>query len=159
MLSAQSFGQVVVDYSNKLSVAAASQQLVSTKKGQAIDTAAVRKLCLPTANFTVVGVEDDNFMHETISLNDYLIMLTDPYYTQGYFEQGTGFVEEEYNGIAHIMQSFEGIDSEEESGKGVNSYQLVFSDGRWWIANTIWSMSAEDGKDIPKKYFANATKN
>jgi len=54
-----------------------------------------------------------------------------------------------------VIQSLEGVDSENETGKGVGSYQLVYSEGRWWIANMVWAMSSDDGKDIPKKYLKN----
>ena len=129
-----------------------TQRVISVVPGQEIDTAYFRTLFLPTAHFTVVGEEDGSFMHETMDLNDFLVTLTDEYYTLGYHEEATGEVIEEYNGIAQIIQSFEGVDSENEKGKGVGSYQLVYSGGRWWIANMIWTMSSDDGKDIPKKY-------
>ena len=67
-------------------------------------------------------------------------------------EESTGEIVDEYNGMAQVIQSFEGVDSENETGKGVGSYQLVYSEGRWWIANMVWAMSSDDGKDIPKKY-------
>ncbi|WP_439130185.1 hypothetical protein [Polaribacter sp.] len=132
-----------------------TQQLVSVKKGQKIDTAAFRKLFLPTAHFTVVGKEDGKQIHETMNLNDFLESLTDEYYTQGYFEVNQGQIIEEYNGIAQVIESFYGKDSEGVKGYGVNSYQLIYSNDRWWIANMIWTMSLNEGKDIPKKYLKN----
>lgn len=132
-----------------------TQQLVSVKKGQKIDTAAFRKLFLPTAHFTVVGKENEKQIHETMNLNDFLESLTDEYYSQGYFEVNQGQIIEEYNGIAQVIESFYGEDSDGVKGYGVNSYQLIYSNNRWWIANMIWTMSNDDGKDIPKKYFKN----
>nr|WP_297788776.1 hypothetical protein [uncultured Allomuricauda sp.] len=129
-----------------------TQRVISVEKGQVIDTAYFRTLFLPTAHFSMVGQEDGVFMQETMGLDEFLTTLTDEYYSMGYHEEGMGEIVDEYNGIAQVIQSFEGMDSENETGKGVNSYQLVYSGGRWWIANMVWSMSSDNGKDIPKKY-------
>lgn len=132
-----------------------TQKIVSIKKGEQIDTAAFRKLFLPTANFTVVGEENGKKIHETMSLNEFLETLTDDYYSKGFFESGTGEIIENYKGIANVMQSFYGKDSDGVKAYGVNSYQLIYSDKRWWIANMVWTMSNNNGKDIPKKYVKN----
>ncbi len=132
-----------------------TQRLVSVKEGEKIDTASFRKLFLPTANFTVVGVENGKQIHETMTLNEFIETLTDEYYSKGYFETNKGQIIEEYNGIAHVIQSFYGEDSDGVRDYGVGSYQLVYSNNRWWIANMIWTSSRNKGKDIPKKYFKN----
>ena len=90
-----------------------------------------------------------------MDLDSFLASLTDDYYSNGYFETGTGKIVEEYNGIAQVIQSFYGKDSEGEEGHGVNSYQLIYSNNRWWVVNMVWTMSEQKGKDIPKKYLKN----
>lgn len=142
-------------YKNIESIVAETQKIVSVKPGQKIDTAYFRTLFLPTANFTVVGEEEGKSLYETMSLNDFLDTLSDEYYTKGFTEVGKGHIIEQYKGIAHVIQSFYGEDSDGEKGWGVNIYQLIFSDDRWWIANMVWTMSDQDGKDIPKKYLKN----
>ncbi|SDQ74816.1 hypothetical protein [Flagellimonas zhangzhouensis] len=129
-----------------------TQRVISIEKGQVIDTAYFRTLFLPTAHFSMVGQEDGEFMQETMGLDEFLATLTDEYYSNGYHEAGMGAIVEEYNGMAQVIQSFEGMDSENETGKGVNSFQFVYSEGRWWIANMVWAMSYDNGKDIPRKY-------
>ncbi|MCR9228633.1 MAG: hypothetical protein NXH90_14545 [Flavobacteriaceae bacterium] len=127
-------------------------RVISVEKGQVIDTAYLRTLFLPTAHFSMVGQDNGVFMQETMGLGEFLGTLTDEYYSLGYHEESMGEIVEEYNGIAQVIQSFEGRDSDNVTGKGVNSYQLIYSEGRWWIANMVWAMSADDGKDIPIKY-------
>ena len=129
-----------------------TQRVISIAPGQVIDTAYFRTLFLPTAHFSVVGKEDGEYSQETMGLDEFLETLTDEYYSLGYHEESTGEIVEEYNGMAQVIQSFEGLDSDNETGKGVGSYQLVYSEGRWWIANMVWAISLDDGKDIPKKY-------
>ena len=154
-ISLHVFSQDKSIFQNIEKLASETQRLVSVKKGEQIDTAAFRKLFLPTAHFTVVGVEEGKRIHETMSLNEFIKTLTDEYYSNGYFETSKGQVIEEYNGIAHVIASFYGEDSEGIKGYGINSYQLIYSDNRWWIANMVWTSSLDDGKDIPKKYWKN----
>lgn len=132
-----------------------TQRVITVEPRQKIDTAYFRTLFLPSAHFSVVGQENGEYMQETMGLDEFIMTLTDEYYTNGYHEVGTGEIIEEYNGMAQVIQSFEGQDSEGESGKGVGSYQLVYSEGRWWIANMVWAISVDDGKDIPAKYLKN----
>lgn len=142
-------------YQDVRSLVNETQKIVSVKKGQKIDTAYFRTLFVPTARFTVVGEEDGKKLHETMTLDDFLMSLSDEYYTNGYFETGEGDIIEEFNGIAHVMQSFRGKDSEGEEGWGVNSYQLIYSNNRWWIVNMVWTMTAKGKEGIPKKYLKN----
>jgi hypothetical protein len=129
-----------------------TQRVISIARGQKIDTAYFRTLFLPTATFTVVGQDQGVHSHETMDLREFLETLTDDYYSNGYHEEATGEIIEEYNGIAQVFQSFKGVDSENVVGKGVGSYQLIYSGGRWWIANMIWAMSSSNGQGIPQKY-------
>ena len=139
-------------FQNVKSLVDETQKVISVKKGEKIDIAYLRTLFLPTANFTVVGEENGKKLHETMNLNDFLESLTDEYYSNGYFEIGKGEIIEQFNGIAQVIQSFYGKDSEGEEAWGVNSYQLIYSNGRWWIANMVWTMSPNGKKGIPKKY-------
>ena len=134
---------------------AETQKIISIKKGQKIDTAYFRTLFLPTANFTVVGEEGGKKLHETMNLNDFVETLTDEYYSNGYYEVGKGHIIEQYKGIAQAIQSFYGEDSEGEKNWGVGSYQFIYSQDRWWIANMIWTMSDNGKKGIPNKYLNN----
>ena len=59
---------------------------------------------------------------------------------------------DEYNGIAHAFQTFEGrVLESDESGRGINSYELVFYENRWWITSLLWTLE-DDSHPIPEKY-------
>lgn len=132
-----------------------TQKIISVKKGQQIDTARFRTLFLPTAHFTVVGEENGKQLHETMNLKAFLETLSDEYYSNGYYETGKGHIIEQYNGIAQVIQSFYGEDSEGEKGWGVNSYQLVKTGKHWRIANMVWSMSPKGEEGIPSRLLEN----
>ena len=126
---------------------------ITIEKGEKMDTAAVRKLFHPSAILTVA----DSSSAETISLDDFLVLLKDPYYENGYLEKEIYKVVDTYNGIAQVFQSFYGKDSEGSEIRGINSYQLVYFEDRWWISNLTWTFETEENP-IPDKYLNKKTK-
>ena len=120
---------------------------ITIEKGEKMDTAAVRNLFHPSAILTVA----DSTNAETASLDDFLNLLKDPYYEQGYLEKEIHKVVDEYNGIAQVFQSFYGKDSEGVNERGINSYQLTYYSGRWWIVSLLWTIES-DNAGIPAKY-------
>ena len=95
-----------------------THKTVSVKFGQLIDTAYFRTLFLPSARFTVVGEEDGKKLHETMDLDEFISTLRDEYYQKGFKEISKGIVTEEFNGIAQMIQSFYGEDSDGVKGWG-----------------------------------------
>jgi len=120
---------------------------ITIEKGEKMDTAAVRSLFHPYAILTVA----DSTNAETVSLDDFLNLLKDPYYDQGYLEKEIHKVVDEYNGIAQVFQSFYGKDSEGTKERGINSYQLTYYGGRWWIVSLLWTIES-NSEQIPAKY-------
>lgn len=128
-------------------------RLQSGKSGQTRNWKALRNLFLSTATFTILNTSDS--LHqptETVSLDDFIELMHDDYYEEGYLEYETGKIIDEFNGIANVFQSFYGKDSKNEEARGINSYQLVYFGKRWWIANLLWTLETDKVK-IPKKYF------
>lgn len=130
-----------------------SLRLISSEKEKTKNWEAIRNLFLPTATFTILNDNNDSFPQpvETITLNDFINLLHDEYYEQGYIEYEMGKTVDEFNGIANVFQSFYGKDSEGNEERGINSYQLVYFNNRWWIANLLWTLETKKVK-IPKKY-------
>jgi hypothetical protein len=113
-------------------------EIISVDKGESIDLDKFRNLFVPNAQFSMLMPNDSIPQPlETVSLEEFTEMLDDPYYEQGYLEYELGKVVDEYNGIAHVFQSFYGKDSENVEGRGITSYQLVFFNDRWWIVNIL----------------------
>ncbi|MCF8332042.1 MAG: hypothetical protein K9H84_06285 [Bacteroidales bacterium] len=57
---------------------------------------------------------------------------------------------DEYNGIAHVFQSYE-ASGDFGSERGMNSYQLIFDGKRWWITSILWTDN-KNGIPIPENY-------
>jgi hypothetical protein len=124
---------------------------ITIEKGEKMDTAAIRKLFHPSAQFTVLMHLEFGPYAESASLDDFIDMLTDPYYQEGYLEKEIHKVVDEYNGIAQVFQTFYGRDSDGIEERGINSYQLAYYQDRWWIVSMLWTLET-DKERIPKKY-------
>jgi hypothetical protein len=69
----------------------------------------------------------------------------------GFWEREVRHRTEVFGNIAHVLSTYEsrvgGPDTEPVS-RGVNSFQLVRTAGRWWLASTVWDVEAP-GNPIP----------
>lgn len=130
-------------------------EIITVDKGENINLEKFRNLFIPTARFAILN-HDDSMPQpfESISLDEFIEMLDDPDYSQGHLEYEIGKVVDEYNGIAHVFQSFYGKDSENVEERGITSYQLVFFNDRWRTVNILWPTDG-NGVEIPEKYKAN----
>lgn len=69
-----------------------------------------------------------------------------PLYARDGFEEYTiGLQIQEFNGIASAFQSFycKNLTGTYEN-RGVNSYQLIYSQNRWWISSVLFTNETED---------------
>ncbi len=129
-----------------------SLELINTEPGEKIDTEKYKSLFSPSARFTVLyGESDFPSPSESVSLDKFIELLKDPYYEAGYTEVSTGMVTEQFNGLAHVFQTAYAKDSEGEEARMVSSYQLLYYENRWWIANVTWAPFDVD-TEIPSKY-------
>ena len=61
---------------------------------------------------------------------------------------------ETFGNIAHVWSTYESRYSPQDPvpfSRGINSFQLVNHDGRWWVVTIFWDMEREDNT-IPSKY-------
>jgi hypothetical protein len=127
-------------------------KLVSGEKGKPRNWDALRNLFLPTARFTVLNHRDSALQPvETVGLEEFIELMHDDYYEQGYLEYEISKKIEQYNGIASVFQSYHGRDSEKLEETGINCYQLVYFRQRWWVASLLWTGDS-NGVKVPKKY-------
>ena len=104
--------------------------LVSSEKGKQRDWERFRNLFLPTAQFTVVNHSDSIPQAvETVSLEEFISLMHDAYYDNGYLEFEINKVVNEYNGIANVFQTFHGKDSE-----GLEGTESIVTN--WFILTT-----------------------
>lgn len=72
---------------------------------------------------------------------------------QGFFEQQTNLIVEEFGDVAHAFTTYEKgpFEPRQIIGRGVNSVQLVKRDGRWWVLSITWDEENTSGP-LPPRY-------
>ena len=109
-----------------------------------------RHLFTEQAQVTMIKhIENDNEI-EIISIDSFLERMAPGLAAFDFLEYETGKVVDEYNGLAQVFQSYVVKQGPVEE-RGINSYQLVYSQNRWWISALAWS-SNNNGQDIPEAY-------
>jgi hypothetical protein len=126
--------------------------IISGEEGKKRDLEALRNLFLPTAQLTVLNHTDEiPVPSETVSIDDFIDLMKDPYYDKGFVEYEIGKTINEYNGMANVFQAYYVKDGDGEEERGITSYQLIFFDDRWWIAHVMWTGDS-NGVPVPEKY-------
>lgn len=128
-------------------------KVINGEKGKTRNWQAFKSLFLSTVRFTAVNPEG-NGSYETADLNEMIEFMHDDYYDSGYEEKTLNRTIERFSGVAHVFEVVMHTEPDGSKTKGLNSYQLVFSEGRWWIANIVWTFETDDVK-IPEKYIKN----
>jgi hypothetical protein len=72
---------------------------------------------------------------------------------RGFAESGVKNLVESYGDIAHVFSTYEKHlwGNDQVIGRGINSFQMVRRDGRWWITGIIWDEPSGAGP-IPARY-------
>lgn len=66
---------------------------------------------VPTAQLTVLNHNDSSSV-ESVAVDDFIGLLRDSYYEQGFLEVEIDRVVDEYNGITQVFQSYQAKDAE-----------------------------------------------
>jgi hypothetical protein len=72
----------------------------------------------------------------------------------GFFEKEIARRTEQFGHIAHVWSTYESrhqMDDPQPFMRGINSIQLVYKEGRWWIVTIYWQHESPDNL-IPGKY-------
>lgn len=128
-------------------------ELISGDIGEERNWDEYRNLFLPTAQkMSLRKTKDGKTQVSVRNLEEFVRRSGPSYARNGFEEYALGLTINEFNGIAVVFQSFycKNLTGTYEQ-RGMNSYQLVHKDNRWWIANTLFTNETEDSK-LPDKY-------
>ncbi|WP_420322605.1 hypothetical protein [Flagellimonas sp.] len=140
--------QTVEETANKM------LEIISVDIGEEPDWKAYRNLFLPTAQKIILSPKAKNPANRvrSFTIEEFIRYVGPLYARDGFDEKVLGLSINEFNGVANVFQSYHAKNLKGTyDKKGINSYQLVWVDGRWWIASTTWATETEESK-IPKKY-------
>ena len=123
---------------------------ISANKDETADWKRFETLFLPKAQISVLQHKNDTSTLLNFTLKSFIENSIENSTENGFREYSTGNTIEEYNGLATVFQSYVALQGETQV-KGVNTYQLVYQDKRWWIASLIWT-SNKNGIEVPEQY-------
>jgi len=129
-------------------VAAKMLEFISFEKDEVKDWDEYRNLFLPGAQKMSFRPKDGQSLRNQVramNIEEFVRYAGPGYPKNGFEEYVIGLDVKEFNGIASVFQSFycKTLDGSYEA-RGVNSYQLVFLNNRWWIASTMFVNESEN---------------
>jgi hypothetical protein len=114
----------------------------------------LRSLCVIDAQFNMV-VKDHkgNPFYRNGTLESYIKTVGPVFANSAFYEVEIGRTVERFGEIAHVFSAFESrlTKTSRPIERGMNSIQLTYSKGRWWIVNVIWT-SESSQYPLPEKY-------
>ena len=128
-------------------------ELISGEKGEPRNWDEYRNLFLPRAQkLSINRNAPPNRQVRVRNLEEFIRDVGPFYKRDGFEEYAIGLTINEFNGIANVFQSFycKNLLGTYER-RGINSYQLVYADNRWWIASTTFTNETKDTL-VPDKY-------
>ncbi len=133
---------------------------VSGPKGQPRDWGRFLSLFMPDARFIVARVVDGKSVPFALSPDEFVRSNRTYFERGGYFEKD---IYREVNTFGHIAQVFSTYASRraqadpEPYARGINSFQLFHTDGRWWITSIMWDHETPESNPIPQEYLPSET--
>lgn len=147
------------DVANPEAIVLAAYASIARAPGENYDWERFRSLHLPEATL-IPNTEQRNGGFDILSVQDFIdwidrftlpIIGTDQ--DQGFSEDAIQNVVNQYGDIANVFSTYEKhfYGQDQNLGRGINTFNLVFNDGRWWIVSIIWDEESGAGP-IPEKY-------
>jgi len=129
--------------------------VISGPAGQARDWDRMRSLFLPEAQLIPSGVNPEGkHGYQVMSVDDYITNAGAWLEENGFFEVEINRVTEQFGDIAHAFSTYESYRTEGDAEpfmRGINSFQLMFDEDRWWVVSIYWQGESESSS-IPSKY-------
>jgi hypothetical protein len=87
----------------------------------------------------------------SFQLEEFIEKIGPNYAKDGFEEYAIGLKVQEFNGIANVFQSFycRNLRGTYEN-RGVNAYQVVYKEDRWWIAQVLYTNETSESP-IPQE--------
>jgi hypothetical protein len=129
-------------------------EVISGPAGQRRNWNKFRSLFRPDARLNAVGKDNNgNPTLRTMTQEDYVRNVGAVFDQRGFFEREIGRSTEKYGNMLHVFSAYETRSSPDGKVevRGLNSLQLIYKDGRYWILNIMWTPETPDNP-LPAKY-------
>jgi hypothetical protein len=149
------------DVASPKTIVLAGYDALAREPGENFDWDRFRGLFLPGA-LMIPSTEQRGGEFDILSVQDFIDWV-DNYYAennpiggpddQGFQEEEIATVIEQFGDVAHAFSTYQRHlwNQDEILGRGINSFQLVYNAGRWWIAGVAWDEEVGAGP-LPEEY-------
>jgi len=141
-------------------ITSAYYDTISGPKGTARNWARFRTLFLPTATLSTTRPAGDGKVVLTITVDQFIDMNRTYFERGGYHESQISAQTNAFGSIASVFSTYEsrfGSPHAKPHARGINSFQLINADGRWWITCINWASERPD-QPIPTEYLPGQSK-
>lgn len=131
-------------------IMAAVYDVISGEAGEPRDWDRMRSLFIPGARL----IPNQGGQVMVMSVEDYIERGSAFFAQNGFFEAEISRKTDRYGDIVQIFSTYEAYKSADDAEpflRGINSFQLVYQNDRWWIVTIFWEAESEDNP-IPEKY-------
>lgn len=135
----------------------ASYDVISGPASQKRNWDRERSLFIPGARLIPTAAEPggESKIAPRILDVDGFIARVEPYFEKnGFFEKEIARRTEQFGHIAHVWSTYESRHKEDDPKpfmRGINSIQLFYDDGRWWIVTIYWQHESDE-EPVPASY-------
>lgn len=128
--------------------------VISGPAGKKIDVDRFRNLFRGDVKFLIRSkTKDGQLVIRESSVEDYAKNIMPRIEAQDFFETVGTLTIDRYGDIAQVFMVYETrrTATGEPFDKGINSFQLIHDQNRWWVVSLMWQAESS-GVPIPKKY-------
>jgi hypothetical protein len=145
------------DVASPDAVVRAVYESISGPAGRDRDWERMRNLWLGSARIIFSSsTYDGKIRWENMALEAFIVRVSEYYKSEGFYEREIASTIHRFGNVAQIWSTFEvrrGSLSGPVIDRGINSWQLVMRDGRWWITQLIYDFETPKNP-IPERYLA-----
>ena len=130
-------------------ILAATYDVISGAAGEKRDWDRMRSLFHSEGRLIPLGKNGARLM----SVEDYIENAEPFFMKEGFYETEIARKVDRYGGIAQVFSTYEARHAPDEAPfiHGINSFQLLYENDRWWVLNIFWQGETEDNP-IPEDY-------
>lgn len=145
------------DVASPEAIVAATYEAIQRAPGETFQWDRFRSLFLPQA-LMIPSTEQMGGAFRVLSVEDFIALVDSVTIVGG--SDDKGFAEEvvhntieRFGDIAHVFSTYQKRfwTEEEILGRGINTFQLVYNQDRWWVSSIAWDEEIGAGP-IPAKY-------
>lgn len=141
------------DVSTIKGIMKATYEAVSGEAGEVRQWERDRSLHSPNAVYSFPSKKDGKYEHVTMTLNDFHGETDKMVATTAFYENEINREVRVFGNIAHVWSTYETrlVKNGPVERRGINSVQLYYDQGRWWIVSWTFDRETETNK-IPKTF-------